>query len=171
MRIAQVAPLVESVPPKLYGGTERVVSYLTEELVRRGHEVTLFASGDSITAAELAASVPTALRLDPNVRDPLPHFAIMLDEVRRRSAEFDILHFHIDILHFPLFRSIAAGTITTLHGRQDLPDLPPLYRAFPEMPLVSISHAQRAPLPPLNWIATVHHGLPRDLYAFAPDAG
>jgi glycosyltransferase involved in cell wall biosynthesis len=169
MKVAQIAPLYEAVPPKLYGGTERVVSYLTEELVRRGHAVTLFASGDSITGAELAAPVPTALRLDPRVRDPLPHFAIMLDAVRRRSAEFDVLHFHIDILQFPLFRDIAAATLTTLHGRQDLPDLPPLYRAFAEMPLVSISHAQRAPLPPLNWVATVHHGLPRDLYAFAPE--
>jgi glycosyltransferase involved in cell wall biosynthesis len=168
MKVAQIAPLSESVPPKLYGGTERVVSYLTEELVRRGHAVTLFASGDSVTSAELAAPVPTALRLDPRVRDPLPHFAIMLDQVRRRSAEFDVLHFHIDILHFPLFRDIAATTLTTLHGRQDLPDLPPLYRAFAEMPLVSISHAQRSPLPPLNWVATVHHGLPRDLYAFTP---
>jgi glycosyltransferase involved in cell wall biosynthesis len=170
MRIAQIAPLVESVPPKLYGGTERVVSYVTEELVRRDHDVTLFASGDSITDAELVAAAPTALRLDPKVRDPLPYYAIMLDAVRRRASDFDILHFHIDILHFPLFRPIAASTLTTLHGRQDLPDLPPLYTAFAEMPLVSISHAQRAPLPPLNWVATVHHGLPRDLYAFGPDA-
>jgi glycosyltransferase involved in cell wall biosynthesis len=168
MKVAQIAPLSESVPPRLYGGTERVVSYLTEELVRRGHDVTLFASGDSITTAELAAPVLTALRLDPCVRDTLPYFAIMLDAVRRRRAEFDVLHFHIDILHYPVFREVAAATLTTLHGRQDLPDLPPLYRAFAEMPLVSISHAQRAPLPPLNWVATVHHGLPRDLYSFAP---
>lgn len=166
MRIAQVAPLIESVPPKLYGGTERVVSYLTEELVRQGHDVTLFASGDSRTAARLVPGSETALRLNPAVRDPWPYHVIMLDDVRRRASEFDILHFHIDFYHFPLFREMAGRTVTTLHGRLDLPDLPTLYRAFPEMPLVSISNDQRRPLPLVNWAATVYHGLPRDLMSF-----
>ena len=120
MKIAQVAPLIESVPPRLYGGTERIVSYLTEELVRLGHDVTLFASGDSITSAELAPCCTRALRLDPTVRDIIPHFMLMIDKVRERAEEFDVLHFHIDLFHFPLFRSLAARTFTTLHGRQDL---------------------------------------------------
>jgi hypothetical protein len=161
---------MEAVPPKLYGGTERVVSHLAEELVRQGHEVTLFASGDSHTQAELVPCAPTALRLDPNVRDWLPHYAVMLDEVRRQAGRFDVLHFHIDIMHFPIFRPLAASTVTTLQGRQDLPDLPALYRAFPEMPLVSISYAQREPLPDLNWVGNVHHGLPLRLHPFAPGA-
>ena len=146
MRIAQIAPLFESVPPRLYGGTERVVSYLTEELIRQGHQVTLFASGDSITSAELVPCTSRALRLDPNVRDPIPHYTLMLDKVRERAADFDILHFHIDYLHFPLFRSKAARTVTTLHGRQDLADHMPFYRRFSDMPLISISNAQRTPL-------------------------
>jgi glycosyltransferase involved in cell wall biosynthesis len=168
MRIAQIAPLIESVPPRLYGGTERIVSYLTEELVGQGHEVTLFASGDSLTTAELVPCSERALRLEPTVRDPLPYYMVMLDRVRRRAQEFDVLHFHIDYLHFPLFREIAARTLTTQHGRLDLPDLPVAYRAFREFPLVSISDDQRGPCPDWNWLRTVYHGLPRDLYPFSP---
>ena len=164
MKIAQVAPLIESVPPRLYGGTERIVSYLTEELVRLGHDVTLFASGDSITSAELAPCCTRALRLDPTVRDTIPHFMLMIDKVRERAEEFDIFHFHIDLFHFPLFRSLAARTLTTLHGRQDLGDLKPFYSRFGEMPLVSISHDQRKPLPHANFVATIHHGIPADLH-------
>jgi glycosyltransferase involved in cell wall biosynthesis len=164
MRVAQIAPLFESVPPRLYGGTERVVSFLTEELIRQGHQVTLFASGDSITSAELVPCTPRALRLDPDVRDPIPHHTLMLDKVRERADDFDILHFHIDYLHFPLFRSEAKRTVTTLHGRQDLADHMPFYRRFSNMPLVSISDAQRAPLPRANFVGTVYHGLPLDLH-------
>jgi glycosyltransferase involved in cell wall biosynthesis len=164
MKIAQVAPLIESVPPRLYGGTERIVSYLTEELVRLGHDVTLFASGDSITSAELAPCCSRALRLDPTVRDTIPHFMLMIDKVRERAKEFDVLHFHVDLFHFPLFRSLAARTLTTLHGRQDLGDLKPFYSRFAEMPLVSISDDQRKPLPHANFVATIHHGLPADLH-------
>lgn len=164
MRIAQIAPLFESVPPRLYGGTERVVSYLTEELVRQGHQVTLFASGDSMTSAELVACTPRALRLDPDARDVIPHMMVMLDKVRERVDEFDILHFHIDYLHFPLFRTDAGRSLTTLHGRQDVPDHMPFYLRFPKMPLVSISNAQRIPLPSANFVGTVHHGLPLDLH-------
>jgi glycosyltransferase involved in cell wall biosynthesis len=163
MRIAQIAPLFESVPPRLYGGTERVVSYLTEELVRQGHQVTLFASGDSITSAELVPCTPCALRLDPNVRDPLPHHMVMLDKVFERAGEFDVVHFHIDYLHFPHFRSGRGRTLTTLHGRQDLADHMPFYSRFADMPLVSISNAQRAPLSGANFVTTVHHGLPTDI--------
>jgi glycosyltransferase involved in cell wall biosynthesis len=173
MRIAQIAPLIESVPPRLYGGTERIVSYLTEELVRLGHDVTLFASGDSATTAELVPCVPRALRLDMNVRDTIPYYMLMLDRVRERCNEFDILHFHIDQFHFPLFRPIAGRTVTTLHGRQDLPDLLPLYIGFNEMPLVSISNAQRRPIVSANFVATVHHGVPADLHEpiFHPHGG
>jgi glycosyltransferase involved in cell wall biosynthesis len=166
MRIAQVAPLYESVPPALYGGSERVVSYLTEELVRRGHEVTLFASGDSITKAKLIAPCRRALRLDPGCCDPLAYHTIMLDEVFRRSSDFDIVHFHIDYLHFPLSRRTRARHITTLHGRLDLPELTAVYRQFPDMPLVSISDAQREPVPWARWLATVYHGVPEHLYHF-----
>jgi len=164
MKIAQIAPLIESVPPRLYGGTERVVSYLTEELVRLGHKVTLFASGDSITSAELVACSPSALRPDPSVRDALPHNIVMLERVRQRAQDFDVLHFHIDYLHFPLFRDSGIPIVTTLHGRLDLPDLVPLYRVFADMPVVSVSRAQRTPLPWINWVANVPHGLPRDLH-------
>jgi len=164
MKIAQIAPLMESVPPRLYGGTERIVSHLTEELVALGHDVTLFASGDSMTAATLAPCVPQALRLDPNVRDTIPYYMLMLDRVRQRAAEFDILHFHIDQFHFPLFRPIADRTVTTLHGRQDLSDLHPLYVGFDDMPLVSISNAQRRPIPNANFAATIHHGIPEGLH-------
>jgi glycosyltransferase involved in cell wall biosynthesis len=163
MKIAQVAPLMESVPPRLYGGTERIVSYLTDELVQLGHQVTLFASGDSVSRAKLVPCVPMALRLDANVVDPIPYYMLMLDRVRELADEFDILHFHIDQFHFPLFRPIAGRTITTLHGRQDLNDLKPLYIGFADMPLVTISAAQRKPIPNANLIATVHHGLPVDL--------
>jgi glycosyltransferase involved in cell wall biosynthesis len=164
MKIAQVAPLIESVPPRFYGGTERIVSYLTEELVRLGHDVTLFASGDSITGAELDPCCTRALRLDPSVRDIIPHFMLMIDKVRERADEFDILHFHIDLFHFPLFRSLASRTLTTLHGRQDLGDLKPFYSQFGEMPLVSISNDQRKPLPHANFVATIHHGIPAELH-------
>lgn len=165
MKIAQIAPLMESVPPRLYGGTERIVSYLTEALMELGHEVTLFASGDSVTAANLVPCVPQALRLDAHVRDTIPYYMLMLDRVRRRVDEFDVLHFHIDQFHFPLFQSIASRTITTLHGRQDLPDLLPLYAGFGDMPLVSISNAQRRPVPNANFTGTVHHGIPINLHS------
>jgi glycosyltransferase involved in cell wall biosynthesis len=164
MKIAQIAPLIESVPPRLYGGTERIVSYLTEDLVRLGHDVTLFASGDSITSSELAPCCTRALRLDPSVRDVIPHFMLMIDKVRERAEEFDVLHFHIDLFHFPLFRSLAAQTLTTLHGRQDLADLKPFYSRFSEMPLISISDDQRKPLPHANFVATIHHGIPSGLH-------
>ena len=173
MRIAQIAPLFESVPRRLYGGTERVVSYLTEELVRQGHQVTLFASGDSVTSAELVSCAPQALRLDSGVRDPIPHIMLMLDRVRERANDFDILHFHIDYLHFPMFRLRSERILTTLHGRQDLPDHMPFYARFDDMPVVSISDAQRTPLLFANFIATVHHGLPLDLHqpTFYPRGG
>jgi glycosyltransferase involved in cell wall biosynthesis len=173
MKIAQVAPLIESVPPRLYGGTERIVSYLTEELVRLGHDVTLFASGDSITSARLVPCCAKALRLSPGVRDTVPYYMIMLDRVRRMAAQFDVLHFHIDMFQFPIFHEQAQRTLTTLHGRQDLPDLQQIYRAFPEMPLVSISEAQRRPIAGANFAGTVLHGLPVSLHAptFNPRGG
>ncbi|MDR3498126.1 MAG: glycosyltransferase family 4 protein [Parvibaculum sp.] len=171
MKIAQIAPLVESVPPTLYGGTERVVSWLTEELVRQGHDVTLFASGDSRTLAELVPIVPRALRLD-GIHNSTTYNLIMLDRVASRMHDFDVMHFHIDFFHYPLFRNMAHRTLTTLHGRQDLPELPAIYRAFPHMPLVSISDHQREPVPPVNWRGTVYHGLPNDLLAEGPgDSG
>jgi glycosyltransferase involved in cell wall biosynthesis len=173
MKVAQIAPLIESVPPRGYGGTERIVSYLTEELVRLGHSVTLFASGDSVTSARLVSCATTALRLEPHVRDPIPYYMLMLDRVRECAGDFDILHFHIDQLHFPLFRPLAGCTVTTLHGRQDLPDLQPLYFGFSEMPLVSISDSQRAPIHSANFAATVYHGLPLNLLrpTFNPRGG
>ncbi len=164
MRIAQVAPLYESVPPKLYGGTERVVSYLTEELVRQGHDVTLFASGDSVTKARLVPQCQQALRLDSQSVDQLAPHILMLEQVIKQAEEFDILHFHIDYLHFPFSRRQKTPHLTTLHGRLDIPELAPLYREFVEMPVVSISNAQRTPLPWLNWQMTVYHGLPLNLY-------
>jgi glycosyltransferase involved in cell wall biosynthesis len=169
VRIAQVAPLYESTPPRFYGGTERVVSYLTEELVRQGHQVTLFASGDSVTAAELIAPCQRALRLNPDCRDPLAYHMIMLDEVYRRAEEFDIIHFHVDYLHFPISTRMRTPHLTTLHGRLDLPELADVYRQFPEVPLISISDAQRRPLWWANWRATISHGLPGDLYS--PETG
>ena len=160
MKIAQISPLMESVPPRLYGGSERIVSYVTDELVRQGHDVTLFASGDSVSSANLVRCVPIALRLDTNVKDPIPYYMLMLDRVREMADEFDILHFHIDQFHFPLVRPIAQRTVTTLHGRQDLHDLKPLYVGFSDMPLVSISNSQRKPIANANFAATVYHGLP-----------
>jgi glycosyltransferase involved in cell wall biosynthesis len=168
MRIAQIAPLHERVPPRLYGGTERVVSYLTEELVRQGHDVTLFASGDSKTSAKLVRCCDFALRLNPSVKDTLPYHVIMLDEVRRRLDEFDVLHFHIDFLHAPLIRGIAERTVTTQHARLDLPDLAQFFWVFRDLPVVAVSNDQRKYLPHANWIGTVHHGLPRDLIPFQP---
>jgi len=165
VRIAQIAPLAESVPPKLYGGTERVVHYLTEELVRQGHDVTLFASGDSRTSARLVAAAPRALRLDPRVRDPLPHVMLQIEQVRQRARQFDILHFHLDFLHFPLVRELGAPAVTTLHGRIDIPDLRAVYGEFADMSLVSISRDQRRYLPGANWAGTVHHGTPLNAYA------
>lgn len=163
MRIAQVAPLAESCPPALYGGTERVVSYLTEELVAQGHDVTLFASGDSQTDAELVACSERALRLSADVIDALPHHMVMLERLMRRASDFDVIHFHIDLIHAPVVRDMADRTLTTLHGRLDLPDLKPFYIAFPDLPLVSISDFQRRPLPPANWAGTVYHGLPTNV--------
>ncbi|HZS98492.1 MAG TPA: glycosyltransferase family 4 protein [Terriglobales bacterium] len=167
MRIAQVAPLYECVPPKLYGGTERIVSYLTEELVRHGHDVTLFASGDSLTNANLIPISPQALRLDTKCIDQLAHHVRMLEEVVAHQNEFDLIHFHIDYLHFPLTRIMGWTTLTTLHGRLDIPDLLPLYQEFKEMPVSSISNAQREPLPWLNWQGTAYHGLPKNQYEFS----
>src|SRR6478736_3146429 len=171
MKIAQIAPLMESVPPRWYGGSERIVSYVTDELVRQGHDVTLFASGDSVSSANLVRCVPMALRLDANVKDPIPYYMLMLDRVREMADEFDILHFHIDQYHFPLFRPIARRTVTTLHGRQDLPDLLALYVGFDDMPLVSISGAQRAPVSKANFAGTVHHGIPMALHRANTGAG
>jgi glycosyltransferase involved in cell wall biosynthesis len=170
MRIAQVAPLYESVPPQLYGGTERVVSYLTEELVEMGHDVTLYASGDSVTQARLVPICPRALRLDPDCIDQFAHHILLLETVSQQADEFDILHFHCDYLHFPLSRRSSTPHVTTLHGRLDLPDLVPLYREFSEMPLVSISYSQRKPLPWANWQSNVYHGLP-DSYQSYPQPG
>lgn len=168
MKIALVAPLAESVPPKLYGGTERVVSYLTEELVRLGHEVTLFASGDSVTAARLVAGCPQALRLAA-AADQISPLTAMVERVRARAHEFDVVHFHIEPpLHLPLFRELAPKTVTTLHGRLDAPEAQALLREHPHMPLVSISKAQRAQAPALNWLATVHHGLSPEVCPFNP---
>jgi glycosyltransferase involved in cell wall biosynthesis len=166
MRIAQISPLIESVPPRFYGGTERIVSYLSEELVRQGHDVTLFASGDSTTSAALVACVPRALRL-AQVVETLPYQVLQLEYLRRRAGDFDVLHFHTDYLHFPLVRSLGCAAVTTMHGRLDLPDLPPLFAEFRGMPLVSISDSQRAPLP-AHWVATVQHGLPPELCRFSP---
>lgn len=160
LRIAQVAPLYESVPPRLYGGTERVVHYLTEELVAQGHHVTLFASGDSKSRAHLVPACPRALRLDEACTDKLVHHMTMLDQVLQRAASFDVVHFHIDYLHFPVSRYCNLPSVTTLHGRLDLPDLQPLYRRFCDAPVISISYAQRKPLPTAHWVGNVYHGLP-----------
>ena len=169
MKIAQVAPLAESVPPKTYGGTERIVSYLTEELVRQGHEVTLFASGDSKTRARLHATVATALRLTPSIKDPWLYAALQLDQVRARAEEFDVLHFHCDYLHLPVMRALGLGnTVTTMHGRLDLDGYPALFDTFCDAALVSISDQQRRPLSACNWVGTVHHGLPSDVCRFEP---
>jgi glycosyltransferase involved in cell wall biosynthesis len=177
MRIAQIAPLFEAVPPKLYGGTERVVSSLTEELVAMGHDVTLFASGDSITEAKLEAVWPRALRLDPDVKDWVATYAVMLEYVARRADRFDVLHFHIDYWPNSMFSRQRVPFLTTLHGRLDLPEFGAVYRMFPNVPLISISDSQRAPLPNVGWAGTVYHGMPekrlmplpvenRDYFAF-----
>jgi len=171
LRIAQVAPLYESVPSKLYGGTERVVSYLTETLVQLGHQVTLFASGDSVTQAELIAPCPRSLRLDASCQDPLAYHMLMIEQVFKNAGRFDLIHFHIDYLHFSLFRRQKCPHVTTFHGRLDLPELPALYREFSDIPVVSISHSQRRPLPWVNWQGTVYHGLPNDLHTFRDQPG
>jgi glycosyltransferase involved in cell wall biosynthesis len=167
MRIAQVAPLFESVPPRGYGGTERIVHYLTEELIRLGHDVTLFASGDSQTSARLVPSSRCALRVDPTSEDSAARYLLMLELLYRQHEAFDIIHFHIDYLHFLMCRCLGLPQLTTLHGRQDIPELNELYGAFRDMPLVSISNAQRAPLPEVNWAGTVLHGIPTDLLSFS----
>lgn len=172
MRIAQVAPLNESVPPKLYGGTERVVSYLTEELVRQGHEVTLYASGDSETAARLFPACKAALRLEGvSAETALAQHMLLVEKVAQQSQQFDIVHFHLDFLPFSMIRREGMRAVTTLHGRQDIPEVFPLYKEFEDMRLVSISDAQRAWMPWANWIGTVHHGLPTDLYTPNFDPG
>ncbi len=168
MHIAQVAPLTEAVPPKLYGGTERVISWLTEELVALGHEVTLFASGDSSTSANLVPMWPRALRLDGAVRDPNALHIMMLETVCRRTDEFDFLHFHLDYYPFSLFSRQSTPFLTTLHGRLDLPEHQPLFTAFSSVPVVSISNAQRRPLPQAGWVRTIHHGLPANLLTPRP---
>jgi len=171
MRIAQVAPLIESVPPKHYGGTERIVSYLTEELVRAGHDVTLFASGDSVTQARLIPGCRASLRLDKLSVDHLAHHLVMIDRVLEHARDFDVIHFHTDYLHFPVSRYLPVPHITTLHGRLDLPDLVPVYDRFRDVSLISISNAQREPLPSANWVKTVYHGLPPELFQFRPNPG
>jgi glycosyltransferase involved in cell wall biosynthesis len=171
VRIAQVAPLIESVPPKAYGGTERVVSYLTDALVQMGQEVTLFASGDSRTSARLVPVVDRALRLNPARPDPVIWHTIMADRVREMCGAFDVIHYHIDTVSLLVAKHCETPSLTTLHGRLDLPDLKPLYRRFPGHPLVSISDNQRGPLAWANWIGTVQHGLPLDLYHFHPEPG
>ncbi|HEX7034137.1 MAG TPA: glycosyltransferase family 4 protein [Pseudomonadales bacterium] len=165
MKIAQIAPLYESVPPRLYGGTERIVGYLSDALVELGHDVTVFAAAGNATKAELVPARDQALRLDPHpLKSDLGAHLILLDEVRRRADEFDVLHFHTDLLHFPMFEDLAPRSLTTLHGRLDLKDLPGVYARWPQFPLASISNNQRTPLPFANWVATVPHGLPTDLY-------
>jgi glycosyltransferase involved in cell wall biosynthesis len=170
MRIAQIAPLYESVPPRLYGGTERVVAHLTDELVRRGHEVVLFASADSETAAELVPCRDVALRLDDDLSWDIPAHLSMLAEVRNRAHEFDVLHFHLECFHLPFFSDRIDQTLTTMHGRQDISDLRTLHRHYPNYPLVSISDSQRRSLPHLNWVRTIHHGYPKSQYIFSPAA-
>ena len=168
MRIAQISPLTEAVPPKLYGGTERVISWLTEELVALGHKVTLFASGDSVTSARLEPMWPTALRLDGSVRDPNALHMSMIEQIAQRAREFDLLHFHLDYYPFSVMSRQSTPFLTTLHGRLDLPEHEPVFSTFPNVPLVSISNAQRRPAPNANWIGTVHHGMPENLLKPVP---
>ena len=168
MRIAQIAPLHEAVPPKLYGGTERVVSFLTEELVALGHDVTLFASGDSVTSAKLEPIWPRALRLDPAIRDPIAPHMLLMEAARAKADEFDVLHFHMDYWPFSLFGRQRTPFVTTLHGRLDLAELQPVFNTFPAVPVVSISDSQRRPLPQANYVRTVHHGLPANLLTPQP---
>lgn len=171
MKIAQVAPLTESVPPKAYGGTERIVCYLTNKLVEMGHEVSLFASGDSVTNAKLIAPTPLALRHNPDVVDPLAHVFYMLEKVQQLKHEFDIIHYHVDYFHFPYSRRNGMPHCTTMHGRLDIPDLQVLFREFSEMPLISISNSQRKPLPFANFIQTIYHGIPTDLLNYRSKKG
>jgi glycosyltransferase involved in cell wall biosynthesis len=171
MRIAQVAPLFESIPPKLYGGTERVVSYLTEELVRLGHDVTLFASGDSVTAARLEAICSHALRLNTGIFNHNAPMTMLMEQALGKPNDFDIIHSHLDFMGFPLARRNPTPTVTTFHGRLDLPELQPVFREYAEMPMVSISDSQRKPVSWANWQATVYHGLPSDLYSLHPTPG
>jgi glycosyltransferase involved in cell wall biosynthesis len=171
MRIAQVAPLYESVPPLYYGGTERIVSYLTEELIKQGHDLTLFASGDSITKARLIAPCDRSLRLNSTCEDRVAYQFLQLEQVFQNASYFDIIHFHIDYLHFPFSKRSDVPHLTTLHGRLDLPELVALYRQFADVPVVSISSAQRAPLPWVNWQGTVYHGLPLDQYKCKKNQG
>ncbi|WP_153100304.1 glycosyltransferase family 4 protein [Paraburkholderia hayleyella] len=168
MKIAQIAPLTESVPPKLYGGTERVVSYLTEALVDLGHDVTLFASGDSVTRARLEAVWPRALRLDPSIRDRIAPHMLLMEQVRRQAEAFDVLHFHMDYYSFSVFKRQDTPYVTTMHGRLDLPEQQPVFDTFNDAPVVSISNAQRHPMPQARWLATVYHGLPEQLYTPQP---
>lgn len=169
MKIAQVAPIFERVPPEKYGGTERVISYLTEELVQQGHEVTLFATGDSITQARLIFSIPKSRRFDSAQQEWLMYSTVMLDQVLAHALEFDFIHFHTDYLHFPLLKNLQVPHCTTLHGRLDLPALVPIYQHFQKVPLISISYSQRLPLQWANWQANVYHGLPTNLYQFNPN--
>ncbi len=171
MRIAQVAPLIESVPPKHYGGTERIVSYLTEELVRFGHEVTLFASGDSVTNARLIAPFRRSVRKNERCKDPIAREVILIDHVVEHAHEFDVIHFHTGYLHFAVSRYLPVPHVTTLHGRLDMPDLVRVFDRFRDVPVISISNTQREPMPWANWQATIYHGLPNDLFRFYPDRG
>src|ERR1700689_328828 len=168
MHIAQIAPLTEAIPPKLYGGTERVVSWLTEELIALGDDVTLYASGDSVTSARLEAVWPRALRLDGSVRDPNALHMLMLERVRERAADFDFLHFHLDYYPFSLFSRQPTPFVTTLHGRLDLPEHQPVFTTFSSIPVISISNAQRRPVPQARWVRTIHHGLPERMLTPQP---
>ena len=168
MRIAQIAPLTESVPPKLYGGTERAVSYITEALVDLGHDVTLFASGDSLTSAKLEPVWPRALRLDPGIRDRIAPHMLLMEMVRRQADQFDVLHFHMDYYSFSVFKRQETPFVTTLHGRLDLPEQQPVFDTFNTAPVISISNAQRQPMPQARWLRTVYHGLPEKLYVPQP---
>jgi glycosyltransferase involved in cell wall biosynthesis len=171
MHIAQIAPLHESVPPRRYGGTERVVATLTEELQRLGHDVTLFASGDSVTSARLVPGCARALRLDEQCLDHLAPHVLMVEQLCQQADAFDLIHFHLGYLHFPLARRQCGTHLTTMHGRLDMPELQPLFREYLDIPLVSISESQRTPMPWADWRGTVYHGLPEDLYRFRPEPG
>src|SRR6516164_10827953 len=168
MHIAQVAPLTEAIPPKLYGGTERVVSWLTEELIALGHEVTLYASGDTVTSARLRAVWPRALRLDGSVRDPNALHMLMLEQVYQSAGDFDFIHCHLDYYPFSLFSRQPTPFLTTLHGRLDLPEHQPLFTTFSSVPVISISNAQRRPVQQAGWVRTIYHGLPADLLTPQP---
>jgi glycosyltransferase involved in cell wall biosynthesis len=171
VRIAQVAPLVESVPPRHYGGTERIVAYLTEELVRFGHKVTLFASGDSVTTAELVPVTRRSFRQNKRATDYLSREVLLMDHVMQRAGEFDVIHFHTGCMHYLISRHLTVPHVTTLHGRLDTPELLRLYERFRDMPMISISNSQRTPWPCANWQGTIYHGLPQDLFRFHPEPG